>query len=262
MSEIRTSVLQTPTTSADDLTQIAALSGNHVTLELIYTEIKTLKSQQELYQKTINELKIIINDYKNIVNNVTEENVELKNEIETLHSKLDNVEYLMDNRDQQNLNNNLIINGAQEIENENTAQIVLQIAKHLNVNVDGNDIKSTSRKATMNENAGFPRSIVVEFHNKTLRDEILKNKKTKRITTKNLDENTNNERPIYISEQLTARKQYIFKIARDMKRSQQIKFAWAKNGELFIRKAEDSRIIKIKHIEQLKHYQNALVTNE
>lgn len=75
-------------------------------------------------------------------------------------------------------------------------------------------------------------------------------KKRNKITTQCLKSVVDfQHRKIYIAEQLTARKQYIFKVARDIKRAQIIKFAWAKNGEIFIMKTEKSRIIKVKTVD-------------
>lgn len=175
----------------------------------------------------------------------------------------------MNNKDQYGMEQNLVLNGVIELECENTRQVILQIANSMNVALELiffilKDIKNVTRTATTNVISALPRSIIVQFNNKVIRDEILKNNKINKITNKSINTNTNDEddRTIYISEQLTARKQYLFKIARDLKRANVIRFAWAKDGNIFIRRTEQSKTIKIKTAEQLKQLQDAYSSDE
>lgn len=48
---------------------------------------------------------------------------------------------------------------------------------------------------------------------------------------------------IYINENLTKRNKKLFKKARDLKRNGDVKYAWCKNGKIFIRKTDDSKVI-------------------
>lgn len=229
-----------------------------ISLKSILSEIKSLQKQQLNNSATLTDLKTIITDYKTMMDNIIQENIELRNEITILHSKLNNVDHMLDTKDQTGLDHNLIINGATEVKDEEIPKIIVKIANALNVSLETNEIENATRKATASEESGLPRSIIVQFKSKSKRDEILQNKKHN-ITTHCLElaeKNDTPHRPIYISEHLTPRKQFIFKIARDIKRAQIIKFAWAKNGDIFIRESERSKIIKIKHIQQLKNLQN------
>lgn len=112
-------------------------------------------------------------------------------------------------------------------------------------------IKTAIRMKTQNENAGMPKSIIVKFNDKTLRDEIIKNKKNQEISSHTIID-TNEKRPVYISEQLTARRQFLFKMARDIKRNKLVEFAWTKDGDVIIRKNTNSKVIKVKYKEQLE----------
>lgn len=238
-------------------TAITTVQGNQVTLELIYREIKSIREEQANYQRKMDGLKTVIDDCKAIIENITQENIELRNEIDILHNKINNVDHTIDTQDQHGLDHNLVFNGVTEFTNENTTQAIMQIATALKVSIEEEHIKTAVRKTTTSTDSGFPRSIIVTFRNKEKRDEILATKRTQ-ITTQCLGQIDGEQyRPIYVAEQLTARKQYLFKMARDIKRAQFIKFAWARNGEIFIRKTENSRIIKIKHSDQLKQLQNA-----
>lgn len=198
-------------------------------------------------------------DCRAILDSVIQENIDLRNEIAILHTKLNHVDHLMDSKDQTGLDCNIVINGVVEEQNEEVPKIVVQIATALKVPIDASDIRTAHRKMTANAESGLPRSIIVEFKNKSKRDEILELRKTTTLATQCVQLSQTPDkpfRPIYIAEQLTSRKQFIFKMARDIKRANKIKFAWAKNGDIFIRQSERSKIIKIKHIQQLKQLQN------
>ncbi|XP_055681831.1 uncharacterized protein LOC129789208 [Lutzomyia longipalpis] len=61
-------------------------------------------------------------------------------------------------------------------------------------------------------------------------------------------------KPVYINESLTGYFQLLFKIARDMRRNDLLKFAWTKSGVLYARKSEKSKIFQIKHRKDLEKF--------
>lgn len=69
--------------------------------------------------------------------------------------------------------------------------------------------------------------------------------------------NTDNNRPIYVTEQLSAKQQFIFKKARDLKRAKKIQFAWVKNGNILIRRTAGSKAVNITNITELNIYNDA-----
>lgn len=64
----------------------------------------------------------------------------------------------------------------------------------------------------------------------------------------------NQRRPVYISEQLTKRRQYLSKMARELKRKKKVDFVWISDGDLFIRKNKDSTAVKVKYKQQLEQH--------
>lgn len=85
----------------------------------------------------------------------------------------------------------------------------------------------------------------------TLMNTIMKKYKEARISKKALvskdlvDEG--DSKPIYLNESLTSYFQFLFKMARDMRRKGLLKYVWVKDGQLCVRKEERSKIFKIKH---------------
>lgn len=115
-----------------------------------------------------------------------------------------------------------------------------------------NAYRKPQAKSSTNS-SGLPAPIVATICNKAIKEAIFTAKKTKTLNTGILQElNTHDSgRPIYINEQLTRYKQFIFKVARDIKREHRVEYAWAKNGDIYIKKTADSSAIKIKNIDQL-----------
>lgn len=191
-------------------------------------------------------MKMALDNYKTVTDELREEVMTLRNDNEQLRTKIKNIETNIDTKKQQKLEQNFIINGIQEEENENLPDIVTEIARSINVDLTNDDIISTERSATCNEKSGLPKTIIVKLNNKSKRDLILKNKR-------NLI-HTRNDRPIFITEQLTSRLQFILKKARDLKREKKTEFTWVKNGKVYIRKKTDSPAVNISDVQQLKIY--------
>lgn len=243
-----------PDTPTNDIVNTPTLSN--VTLEMIYDELRGIKNNQKKIQETINNLEMTMNDYRVIIDNLTEENVELRNQQEILSAKINHLEYARDTDKQQLLNKNIIINGVIEEKDENGFKIMEKIAESCNVDIDITHIKKVYRMQTQNENTGMGRSLLVEFFDKEKKNAIIKNSRNKKITMMSINPETNNDRDIYISEQLTSRRQFLHKLARDKKKMKIIEFVWISEGEILIRKQSGSPAIKIKYKHQLDRLSN------
>lgn len=150
---------------------------SNISLEVIYREIQSLKEQATNHQHTICELKTVITDYRAQMDTLLQENMDLRNDNEILHEKFNQLEYTRDNQEQGTLMNNIIINGVTELPNEDTTQIICEIATALDVNIEASDLVNVTRKTSYKENLGQPRSIMVTFKDQQKRNKILLEKK-------------------------------------------------------------------------------------
>lgn len=85
---------------------------------------------------------------------------------------------------------------------------------------------------------------IISLHSKEIRDEVLIKKKGSNLTyvggenpsiinlniIQNVSDQHKDNRPIYIAENITKFKKMLFKKARDLKKKNDIKYAWVKNG--------------------------------
>lgn len=261
--EKRRSVMSTPTPGAVASTSTAPASTPQVSTrssrnanrsdnntEILEKLNKSLELQEKI-QKDIADLKLRLDEYRKIVDELTDENNELRNENEKLNDRMNAFEYKMENDKQQQINNNLVISGIFPQDNENLINIVTDIAATIKSVCKADDVKHVFRAFDAGGASGLPPPIVVEFMQKSVRDDFLVKKKGSGLTTESIQGYIGNARPIYLGESLTRYKQYVFKRARDLKRESVVKYAWVKDGEIFVRVSDNSRIIKIKHPHQI-----------
>lgn len=92
------------------------------------------------------------------------------------------------------------------------------------------------------------------FENRQQKESFLKANKKERITTKDLGfDDKQFIEPIYIDQDLTKRKQDLHKKARLFKKEKQYKFLWVKDGNIYLRKNEESKPLMISHEDDLKN---------
>lgn len=242
-----TTTTPTPTTAKEFFT------GDEPTLTTINQKINKLLDNQEYLTYEVNNLKIIIEDYKKITNEIIQCNLKLQQENEILKNDINKVQYKFDNLEQKTRENNLIINGVEKTSDENLIEAVLEITQTLDVEIDQNDIIDVYRMENKENLSGLPSPIMFKVKNKDIVSKILKNKKGKKLNTNMLPSKKYESRPIYINEDLIKQRQFLYKKARDARKGKKIEFAWVKDGEIFIRKNSESRIIVLKHINQLNN---------
>lgn len=239
----------TPTATTQQATPIPQDNGSTATLQVILKELQELKGKQNESIQHITDLKDALENYKKITDDLIQENITLRNDNEILRTRINNIEEALNADQQSKLDHNIIINGITETNDENTTEIITKMAKAIDVELLPGDIISAARMATASKSSGLPKSIIVQLSDKNKRDLLIKNRKKLM--------NNNNSRPVYITEQLSKKQQFIFKKARDLKRENKIRFAWVKDGKILIRKTPDSKAVHVTSINDLKNFDDA-----
>lgn len=226
-----------------------------VTIEDILLELKKL-DKLDAITESINrlatfctEIQIKQNKLESRVNHLTEENKQLKNQIEIVNCELDRVK-------QHTLNSNIEIAGVPETVDENAEEITKLILQNLGF-TEVDTIKNAYRKKGYKKRAGLPQPIIATIRDKGTRDQILKRKRNLH-TNLYLDNIITNEvesnRIIYLNEHLTDHNKYLFKQAKDLIRAGKIFSTWVRNGYIIIKETEssiDQRITKFSQINEL-----------
>lgn len=124
------------------------------------------------------------------------------------------------------------------------------LAKNIDCQITTSDIKDIYRINVKKDTKNTP--VVVETSSAIVRSNILKMSKAynvkhpeKKLCAKQLGFATNEDTPIFISEQLTAKGARLYFLARDLIKSKIYKFCWTAYGRVYVRKNEDSPKINI-----------------
>lgn len=170
-------------------------------------------------------------------------NESLKSEMAGLKSKINEM-------DQFSRLKNIEIQGVPVKKDENLIQILNKISTSLGVELPAGKIDSIHRVQSFDKNA--PKNIIVECNNRKLRDDLLLAVKEKRRAGASAGLRIEGiPTVIYINEHLTAQNKLLFRDTRLVAREKGYKYAWVKNGAVFIRKGEESPIKLIRNKECL-----------
>lgn len=145
--------------------------------------------------------------------------------------------------------------------NETNAELinmVLNLSRNVNCKIEKSDIKDIFRVQGRKEGKK-DNPIIFEVGSTILRSDFLKSCKSFNIKNKDKlraihlgftkEENT----PVFVSEQLTARAARLFYLARDLSKSKNYKFCWTSFGKVYVRKDESSPVMVIQNEAQVNH---------
>ena len=215
---------------------------------------------KEANQSLNNDLKILHLEIKKLqTSNMTlqSENKQLKAENNDLKKRFDAVEGDNDNLKQYSRRNSLRLSGIPEDNEEDTDQLVLQIASSLGVEMVSFDI-DRSHRVGRPEGRGQsrrapgatqrPRDIIVKFTRYKVRSKLYGERRglRKKATHKS----------VYINEDLTRSRSKLLFEARALARTKLLRAAYSSDGKLFVRDINDYRHL-IKSASDLTKFQQS-----
>lgn len=162
-------------------------------------------------------------------------------------------------RDQQQLSNDIELNGITEIKGENLQQIVDVIATKLGVDLDVRDVdcvRRVGRRRTDDDgeidSEQRPRPVVLRMTRRAPRDQILRAARVRRTLTTDQIEVPGAPRRVYINEHLTRANRILYGKTRAFARENGFKYAWVRNGQVHLRRVDQGRIYWIRSEEDLR----------
>lgn len=208
-----------------------------VSNEDIFTKLNSMQNQIINMQGSLNE-------YIELAKTISEENINLRNEVEILKEKMITLEHKQQMLKQNHLDHDIEICGVTVTNDEQLDDVVTRIAKFINIEIKQGDLKEVYRRKSVNERSGLPPAIIVRFHNKSKRDRILDEKRKYQISKKKLLNckdclGLSDGRNIYINERLTKLNGYLLKCARDLRKKKLLTYVWFQNGRVLIKKTSD-----------------------
>lgn len=173
-----------------------------------------------------------------------EEQVEVNRAMQT---ELSDIKKQLNRREQKDLNNNLIISGVPYKAEENLKDIVSTVARAMNVKLESKDI-TVYRIGNKNTNE-IP--IKVIFENPVDKVNLCASKFKKNLTTKELGFQINKK--VFLNHDLTKHNLDLYKKAKIFQRDNNYKYLWIRDGKIFLRKEDNSKIILLEDTNDLKN---------
>ena len=243
----------------DDLKQQVLELKSNTTTQIKALENVARQSNQRIEQHTveIDDIKksqqFISAQYENTKKNsenLIKRNTDLKNENEQLNNKIKDLERrdkqhyaTLNNQEQYTRREMVEVNGIPNVPNENTKEIILNLAKKMNIKLNPSSFDVIHR---LSDKDFAP--IIIKFSTRTDRNVFYDARsQLKNLTIQDLgyDPNPNTKNKIYINESLTKKNKIVYKAAREECTKLNYRYCWTKNGGIYARKNETSHVIRI-----------------
>lgn len=195
------------------------------------------------------------------ITKVEQENKHLKKQNEELNIRLEAIEQEVNMQQQQRVKSHLTIHGIPHINNENLQNTVIETIKATKTIVTAENIISCRRMNAPDTTHKSP-IIVIQIDNYDTKQKIQQNFKTNGpINLKQIMPNAKGfeERLVFINDYLTNFTRQLYEIAKKLKKKHNLRFAWTKDGKVFVRKTENSKIIRIKNLNDEEFIDNIIL---
>jgi hypothetical protein len=231
------------------------------------TSVSTIEctNVQDTIQQINKKLEILmemnnkIEDVQKHVTSITEELkiykekvIKLEKIIENKERAIESLESRVMSLEQYSRKNNIEIIGVDKTKEENLEQIFEVICNKLKLtDVSREDIETIHRIPNINSRK---ESIIVQLKSRNVREKILSKRKTE-IRNSDIVGRSNSptqDSSIYIRENQSKEFKKLFWDVKTIARENGFKFIWSKNGKILIRKNENSRIIQIHSVNEIK----------
>lgn len=258
-----TPVRSTPPVSIENITLRKKTTPKTVDSSLppVGDDLSTLAKEIRAMRLTIN---IFRDDFSSRLDNIATSLLETGQRIDALESKQEKLEgrntdleitvRALEERialmSQQALKNEVEILGVQEVKGELPVHLALVAAKKIGISMSCSDIEDATRVGIrrgpgVNNDNGLPRPLVVRFAKKTMRDDFLKEARSRRTLNSKDVAGQGPERQVYVNERLTAANRQLFRSAKERSSECGYKHCWVRNGCIFVRRKDGGPMLRI-----------------
>lgn len=207
----------------------------------IKNSIESCHEKIEENNGIVRELKGKLNECFQVIDELTTRCVKLEKENEELKHQISKQE-------QYSKLNNAEIFGIPEVRDENVVHTVITLSQALGVKLETKDIDACHRLGNSRSD-NESRGIIIKFVSRIKKEEFIKARRIKRdFCLGDIIPGVHGleaKKPVYINEHLSRENRSLYNICREYKKKHNIKFLWIKNGQILMRKAENSKVYRI-----------------
>jgi len=208
-------------------------------IEELMKSVTFMSAQFDIISSKLDSVMIELKNIKIENEKIVTENKRLSEEVDILKSKIDEIE-------QYNLGISVDITGIPKTQNENCKLIVEEIGKKTNTAIDVIEayrINSSLSKRSL---------IVAKLATLEMRKNLIRNVKSYKLTTDKMSNGWPKEN-IYMNERLTKLRRTLFYQTKVAATTKEYKFVWLSNGDILVRKNENSKIVRIKSSQDINN---------
>lgn len=229
------------------------ISENQDLKAFITEQFNAYTKNLEYHNDIVKELTTSINQLKQEVQDLKQQNADVKTENKVLKDEIVNLKSEMLELQQYSRRTNLEISGLPEVENEDISEVVSTVLASLQVD-NFKNIEALHRVPTSRKDRH--KSIIVQFNTKSERDRCIAAAKKKHLLASDVNSRFNTS-PIFINEHLAPGMKKLLFLCKSYKKDNNMKFCWVRDGKIFLRKEETSRVIRIRHENDLQNVSSA-----
>lgn len=218
------------------------------TLQDIMNQLKYLVSEVRELRNENKDLKVSLTFTQTQLEEKQKEFQQVLNEIKTLRTEVVELKRENQNLQQYTRINNVEIHGIPVIKDENPAEIVVNLGKHLGVAIDHRQIDVCHRLPS--RSSDFPPTLLVKFCSRITKN-VLLNAKKKNRNLRSADLGVNApSRMVYLNEHLSPSNRMLLKKAMELKQHG-FKYVWTRDCRILVRKNDTSSVNNITSQEDL-----------
>lgn len=204
------------------------------TLKDILKVLKEIYFSQEFLSVKYDEYIIKNKMLEETCETLRKENGVLKKEVKELKERMDTNEYTLREK-------NIEIQGIPYNKNEKLSETIIEMGNNIGIHLKEEDIDHITRLRGRSDKPG---PIIVAFTKKESKEKFMSSRRNRSLYAREIGfENSRNQ--IYINEDLTKQKKELLWKTRKIKKERNFKYVWCKQGNIFLRRDDNTEIIKI-----------------
>ena len=227
-------------------------------IENVGAELRAIREQQVVLSNSVTFCSDKVSDFEEKLNKIDDwmratdkilkENTKLKTDMENLESKVNDL-------DQAGRLNNVEIQGIPEQTNENLNNVIQKISTYINYDLKPEKIEYVHRVQLNKNSNNKTKNIILRFASRYEKENFLAAAKQKRLRKENgsskmripgISDN------FFVNEHLTMFNKILYKETRTAAKNKGYKHSWTKNGKIFVRKDDASRIVHVNNAKLLE----------
>lgn len=211
------------------------------------SEMECIKTSQQYISDEFDAMKEIISHQKDEICTLKKDVSQIKSDCVTTHQRIEELNYEMNTLKQASFEGHLLISNVIKVAQEDLRVLLKNMFALVNIDYDAEGVLSVGRLSSSNQNGIQP--ILVRFASALTKERLMKASRQRPIFCDEIGLGV--KQRIFFNHRLTPANQRLLAAARKHKREHNYKFVWFMNGEVFLRKDEDSRAIKINDVQDL-----------